>query len=245
MNPQWVGIGGHRCGSTFLYYCLLKHEDVHGCVNGNGMKKKEVQYYDYNYNNGLEWYKQQFTEPHSGEITTGYLYFPVIPYRLKKDFPDIITFVILRNPVDRAYSHYWRNKRFGVESRSFEKGIKLETRRITLSNQFEQPSYVTRGLYADYLKIWLDLFPDTLVIKFDEFINDKNLYCRELFDRIGVEVHNIDVKSVEESFKNAPGDLKNQYKAKYEPMKSKTRKMLEDFYEYPNEKLEKLCGISW
>ena len=71
-----------------------------------------------------------------GETTPGYLYKAWARKRMCRDLPEARFLVILRDPVERAYSHYWMNRSQGLEEESFEEALRLEEpRRETLSRQ--------------------------------------------------------------------------------------------------------------
>lgn len=65
-----------------------------------------------------------------GEKTPYYMYHPKVPERMNEIIPEAQLIFILRNPVDRAYSHYWHEVRKGRERFSFEGAIEKEEKRI-------------------------------------------------------------------------------------------------------------------
>jgi hypothetical protein len=94
-------------------------------------------------------------------------------------------FVLLRNPIDRAFSDYWHMVRLNYETLSFEEAIEKETQRIQLEKErlltsedgaYDSPtflrfSYYSRGLYADQLEVWFQHFPrkNFLIAKSEDF----------------------------------------------------------------------------
>src|SRR3989344_4219959 len=114
---DFICIGPERSGTTWLYQCLKEHPEI--CVS----EPKEVNFFNSsqsfwrkdligqtNYTKGLEWYKQHFNHCLNkkiiGEFTPIYLHSPEVPERIHKHFPDVKLIAILRNPIERLYSHY-------------------------------------------------------------------------------------------------------------------------------------------
>lgn len=190
-RPSFFIIGAQKCGTTSFYDYIAQHPQVLPA------SQKEVNFFDYRYKNGERWYRRHFpnrwkilsTAWHlklpvlTGEATPCYFLFPHAPQRLHLMAPHAKLLVLLRNPVDRAYSHYQMNiakqnarlvKGLPLpwqEPLSFEDALAKEDERLTeamallkrnpLSNgfNFRLYSYRTRGLYAQQLKRWLEYFP--------------------------------------------------------------------------------------
>lgn len=106
-------VGAMRCGTTFLAHCLGAHPDIYI------PRAKEIHYFDVHFEKGPEWYKRKFSgakkEHAVGEATQSYMYLDYVPPRIASLLPDARLIAILRNPVDRAYSHYWFHRALGVE----------------------------------------------------------------------------------------------------------------------------------
>jgi hypothetical protein len=118
---------------------------------------KELHFFDRHFDRGVDWYREQFTPAprhrQVGEATPSYLYDAEARARLAKALPDTKLVIILRDPVKRAYSHYWHTHRRGQEHQSFEKALELEPERLASGGRKEQArfSYVDRGHYVDQL----------------------------------------------------------------------------------------------
>ena len=169
--PDFLIIGAQRCGTTSLWHYLKSHPDI------NVARKKEVHYFDHRYfSKSFDWYMNWFKDLKgvTGEASPFYIFHPNCSSRIKSKFPDIKLIVLLRNPVDRAYSHYNHeiNKlpRDRVEFKSFREAIDLEESRIEgefeklLNNERYRSdklicfAYKKRGLYKEQLERWYDLF---------------------------------------------------------------------------------------
>jgi hypothetical protein len=107
----------------------------------------------------------------SGDDSPYYIYHPLVPGRIRQDLPDVKMIALLRNPVDRAYSHYHHEVRRGREDLSFEDALKKEEERLEgevermeadpgyVSVHHQRHSYMSRGRYAEQLRKWFDVFP--------------------------------------------------------------------------------------
>lgn len=200
--PDFIIIGAQRAGTSSLYWYLMEHPCVIPAA------RKEVRFFDVNFQRGVNWYRTFFPSrlyKHyvmhmrrqdflTGEASPYYLFHPHAPRRILETIPHVKLIVSLRNPVDRAYSHYHLEVRRGAETLSFEDALKLETQRLagerekmleddtyTSFNHFHY-SYLSKGIYVDQLKVWLDLFPkeQVLVLKSEEFFTDSSSITRVL-----------------------------------------------------------------
>lgn len=144
-----------------------------------------MHYFDTQYRRGESWYRASF--PHrlehamrekilksptvTGEATPYYLYHPHAPQRIASDLPEAKLMVLLRNPTERALSHYHHTRRRALESLSFEDALETEPERLgpELARMREDPfynsdphrifSYLDRGIYVDQLQRYAEHFP--------------------------------------------------------------------------------------
>jgi len=130
--PSFIIIGSTRSGTTSLYEYLENHPSVLPPV------KKETGFFNYAYHNNSNWYRLYFptidekekaenTRSNSvitGEATPSYLIDPRVPKRIMSLLPKVKLIVLLRNPIDRAISHYHLNVLLGIEKLSFDRAIK-------------------------------------------------------------------------------------------------------------------------
>lgn len=146
-NPNFLGIGSVRGGSTWLYELLNSHPDFYF-----PKKRKEIQYFTRFYDKGENWYRNLFptsidSPRYQGEYTPGYLTAQNAPERINK-LNSVEKFIlILRNPVDRTYSHYKWHLRVSGQNIDFETFCK-NSQRLAIEN----------GLYFKYLRRYLDYF---------------------------------------------------------------------------------------
>jgi hypothetical protein len=188
--PNFLIIGFGRCGTTYLHDRLLEHPNVRPAL------VKEIDFFTSNYDKGVDWYRAHFASALNwrgdgpvavGDASVGYVVGPRVPQRVASLLPDVKIVVMVRNPVDRAHSHFHHNRRLGIEPlASFQDAIDAEAERLAFLRA--QPSdgaringyghvhfsYLTQGFYADYLGRWLDVFPreQVMVVQSEEFYRD-------------------------------------------------------------------------
>ncbi|HYF40703.1 MAG TPA: sulfotransferase domain-containing protein, partial [Gemmatimonadales bacterium] len=129
--PSVLLIGAQKAGTTSLFNYMAEHPAVLPPSN------KEIHYFDLNPTRGLTWYRSHFPYNHQlrdGSVTVDaspyYLAHPGVPQRAAQLLPGARLLVLLRNPVDRAYSHYQHEVRGGREPLSFEEAIAREPERL-------------------------------------------------------------------------------------------------------------------
>jgi len=208
--PDFLIIGEMKCGTTALYNYITKHPQV------KPAKKKEIGFFNSYYEQGLDWYQDHFPDyPKcvTGEAS-GYLKFPDAIERIYRTVPQVKLIVILRNPVDRAYSHYHMHLRKKKISIPFEKAIQ------------STPGYLNQGKYAWKLWKWMEYFPQ----KQFHIMQTEALY-------------NAPRKTMNTVFKflELPSCPLNGYKhhntGSYKEMNPATRKKLIDYYKPYNKEL--------
>lgn len=181
-----------KAGTTTLYEILKHNSEI--CVS----KKKETRYFLRDGNNlSIEEYSNLYFNPRSSrqylaDIDPNYLYFSDSEKKFHDILGDNVKFIILlRNPVDRAYSHYWMSKRKGFETESFATAIKLEKDR--LKKHFDESrwifSYLDRGYYYRQIKHYLRYFSikNMYFILFDDFKKNQQKVMIDLMDYLGIQ----------------------------------------------------------
>jgi hypothetical protein len=198
--PGFLIIGAQRSGTTSMFHYLSKHPDIFmpPC--------KEVHYFDLNYDKGIDWYKNFFVsnlheEKLVGEASPYYIFHPLVAQRVARYLPWVKIIVLLRNPVDRAFSHYKHSRKLNLEYiESFEEAIMRESERIDNekmkiifkqvddSESFRNFSYLNRGLYYQQITKWLQFFPlkQFCFIKSEEFFSNTTEVCVKVCQFLGV-----------------------------------------------------------
>lgn len=157
---------------------------------------KETNFFNISYEKGLGYYSSTFFKSWKGQKAVGeasppYLFLPYVPHRLAEALPGIKMVVILRNPVKRAFSHWWMNTNFGLESLSFKDAIanslELSFKDMEKARMCER-FYVQAGYYGEQLKRYLEYFPPDQfhVIFSDDLKQDSETTLRGIAGFIGV-----------------------------------------------------------
>jgi Sulfotransferase domain len=255
-GPDFVIIGAKRGGSTSLYNYVLEHPSIAPLFPGR-QHIKGAHYYDTRYVRGLTWYRSHFPleiagsqvvrplvrRPMCGEASPYYLFHPLAAERLAKDFPDVRIIVSLRDPVERAYSHFKERTHHGGETLSFEDALGAEEGRLRgeaerivaepgyLSAEHENHSYLAQGRYLDMLPRWFSLFPREQfhIAVSEEFYADPDLHVNKVWEFLGLP----------------PGRLQSRFRHNYMPsadMEPQTRLRLQADLLDHNRGLAELLG---
>jgi Sulfotransferase domain len=263
--PAFLIIGAQRAGTTTLYTYLRRHPDVTGPRWADPVVSwsKELHFFDENYWRGVEWYRKFFPlearqrlmrrlgrDLVPGEGTPYYMFHPAVPARVAETIPDVRLIALLRNPVERAYSHYQLMARSGREKLSFEEALEAEPQRLAGLEEVlmeERPqvgeggwrrhqhhrhrAYVGRGLYADQLERWLAHFPreQLLVLRSEDFLARPDETYAQVFEFLGLRPWQV-------------RDYEARNTASYAPIDPELRARLEARFAEPNARLARLLG---
>lgn len=195
MLPSFLIIGAQRAGTTSLYRYLMQHPAVLPVVLTKG-----AHYFDTEYAKGLAWYRAHFplrahatllrsrfgVDVITGEGSPYYVFHPLAPGRVAETLPDVRLVLLLRDPVERAYSQHQHEVARGFEHLSFEKAIDLESERLAgererltadptyRSFEHQHHSYLARGRYLEQILAWRERFPQDrlLILIAEEFFAD-------------------------------------------------------------------------
>ncbi len=244
-KPDFIGIGVEKTGTTSMYNYLIKHPDI------RHPQHKELLFFDRQYERGIHWYWSRFPLPLpglqfvTGEISPSYLFNARVPERIAAVLPDVKLIVMLRNPVDRAFSHFTMAQNlYGAPP--LEGSLEAEFERIEREGldwylQYDHPreplryAYVTRGLYARALRRWFGYFPreQFLILRSEEFFADPAAVVAQTLAFLGVDPA---AYPQDFSYRNM---LPGQYSA---PMPADFRQRLREFYRPHNQELAGLLG---
>lgn len=177
--PDFLVIGAARCGTTALSRWLDDHDDVWIA------RQKELRFFDVetNWARGLDWYRDQFADapPDAlvGEASPGYLYVPEAAPRIAETVPDARLVAILRDPIERAWSHYWFLRASDGDHRTPLEAVRSDDRRWV--------GYLDRGDYLPQLERICEHHPRErlLVVLFDDLRDDPVGLFRTVADFIG------------------------------------------------------------
>jgi hypothetical protein len=163
MLPTFLIVGAMRSGTTSLARSIGAHPDVFM------VPTKELHFFDSHFDRGIDWYESHFADAGAagaiGEATPRYMYLEPAAARMASVVPEAKLVVILRDPVDRAYSHYWMNRARAFETLSFADALAAEADRGP-----GRYAYVGRGRYLEQLQRLCRHYPreQLLVLFLDE-----------------------------------------------------------------------------
>jgi len=203
--PDFIIIGAQKSGTTSLSFYLGQHPQIlRSC-------KKEVHFFDGgldpdvdNFEKGREWYQSHFpfranvgANCRTFEATPLYIFNPLAPKRIFDLVPEVKLVAVLRNPTERAISHYFHEKRKGRESLPIMDAMLEEEERLKLAVAskyyknvvYHRCSYKSRGLYSQQIERFLDYFPrqQILVLSSEELFREPDSTLRRVFEFIGVD----------------------------------------------------------
>jgi hypothetical protein len=202
---NFLGVGTAKAGTTTMFYILKDHPEIFLPT------VKEIQFFDRNYDKGMDWYFEHFKEAKGhkaiGEITPNYMYDAHAPERILKHLgPDIKMIFILRNPADRAYSNYLMNYGRKTELQSFEDAFKNDLKRMDTDDVYDDIfHYAKKGFYDVQIKRMLKIFckKNMLFLLFEEdFLKNRKKTFNSIYDFLGVERLNISVDKWENPSKD-------------------------------------------
>jgi len=196
-------LGAAKSATTSFYDILKNHKEVFA------PKFKEPHFFNFdkNFSKGIEWYKQTYysnvyDEKVIFDFTPTYLYSNSCAARIFNSLGSQMKFiVILRDPVNRAYSHYNHSVRDGHEENSFLEAIDLESKRIEQyrkDNDFLSElrcSYISQGMYFKMLKSYLKYYDinNFLIINFDEEVaQNMNQTITRLSNFLNIDLSDLD-----------------------------------------------------
>lgn len=247
MRPGFLIIGAQKSGTTSLFAALSQHP---GC---RMPAKKEIHYFDNHYHLGVGWYLSYFPFRRgdgaiTGEASPYYLFHPEAAGRAAAQLPDASLIAMLRDPADRAYSHYQMQRRRGIEEcATFAEAVEREEERLrgleellcdprARSFAHQKLSYLSRGFYARQLRRWLAVYPRSslLVLRSEDFFGDPRGQLGRVCGFLGIR----------EDFQ---ADLTPRFTAGYSKMDPSVRKKLRVLYREEMESLRELVGeqIRW
>jgi len=258
LMPDFIIIGTQRGGTTSLYNYLTEHPNIASAST------KEVHFFDKNFAKGLTWYRAQFPSTVqkyyverirkqdfiTGEASPYYLLHPHVPKRVAAIMPHVKLIILLRNPVDRAYSQYYHEVELGHETLSFEEAIQREEERTGKeaeklaqnehysSYNHQHYTYLARGIYVDQLHTWMNLFPKEqfLILKSEDFYADPGTTFKQTLEFLKLPC-------------SAHKERKKEYKQynnnTYSKMVAATRKRLIEYFEPHNARLYEYLGVNF
>jgi hypothetical protein len=165
--PNFLIIGAMKSGTTALYYYLEQHPEIYmSPVKEPNFFSSQEQENAADAVTNIGTYQHLFRggsgKKALGEASHSYLYEPRAAAEIKRYVPEAKLIAILRNPIDRAYSHFLHMVRTGMEPLDdFAQALREEEVRIYKERTFQD--YIGRGLYYQQLKRYFGTFPQEQV----------------------------------------------------------------------------------
>jgi len=247
-GPDFLIIGAMKSATSAIYSYLIQHPRV------IDRQPKELHFFTkpHLYERGVDWYLERFREKETsvgadrlliGEASPSYLLFREAPSRVRSVLPDVRIIVSLRDPTERAISHYHhRVAKVGDEDRGIEEAfgeseirkalvaIRLfedEGRRPESVSVWHTARYLLNGHYSTLLKNWFDVFPSEqiLVLDYDSLKIDLQGFMDEVYEFLGLPRHVLT-------------DLATVYANRYPPAPALVSRTLSRYYEPHNLELK-------
>jgi hypothetical protein len=212
--PNFLIIGAPKAGTTALYHWLEKHPQIHLS------SPKEPYFFEDEYERGPRHYWQAFFadgyagQPLIGEARTSHLYLPYVASRIHQTVPEARLVAILRNPVRRAFSHWWMMRCNGRETLPFDAALRANLQALQEGRGLQGPGVEERwraamapepnfrgirpvrwrallepGYYLEHLERYLEYFPreQLCVLLHDDLVARPQETVRELFSFLGLD----------------------------------------------------------
>lgn len=185
MLPNFVIIGGMKCGSTALWKYMLQRPEIY-----LPPKQKNLEFFDGrgNWQRGLSWYESFYTEAGNnyaaiGEVSTEYTKFPQakdVAANMASMLPNARLIYLVRNPIERTISHYLHMVGAAKESRSFEEATR----------DLKGNPYIDYSMYYFQLEQFLPYYPvdRVLIVLSQELRSDRNTTLNKIYQFLNVKI---------------------------------------------------------
>lgn len=243
--PDALVIGAQRSGTSTLFRHLARHPEA------AASRRKEVEYFSRYHAEGEQWYRAHFAlsggrRRVSFEATPDYLFHPLAARRAAALLPDARLVVMLRDPVERAWSHHRHMVALGYEDLRFDDALDAELARCApgLARLAVDPlhvplsllrfSYAARGHYAEQLRRWLEVYPRSslLVIRSEDFFADPAVEFARVVDHLGLrpwqpdEFVNVSRADGDHVRPQVPGEVRHRLAATFDPTNAQLVELL-------------------
>lgn len=247
--PQFLIIGAQKAGTSSLFSYLNQHPEVMAAT------RKEAGFFSKKYSKGSSWYRTRFPSKEniksgyiSGEATPEYFFHPHAAKRISHLLPDIRLILILRNPVERAISHYYHSVKIAYEKLALEDALNAEDQRIRkvsaemtenekiYSLDWQNYSYKSRGIYSRQLGRYLDYFTreQILIIHSKELFESPNKVMKKVQNHLGIS-----------GFEGFEFSIKNEGRYRQSTVPDSVYFKLADYFRAYNEELFEMTGIDY
>ena len=196
MKVDFFIVGAPKAGTTSLYHYLNEHPEIvmsrqkeTDYFSDEDLQKKGL-YYGKNRINTLEKYHSLFQnvdQKKIGEASVSYLFYEDVPQKIKAYNSNGKIIIMLRNPVDRAFSHYLMDYRLGLIGKSFESILENEKKDIKAALFYQQ--YIELGQYSGQVKRYIEKFgkENVTIIFYYDFKNHVVKEVQKVYEFLEVD----------------------------------------------------------
>ena len=254
IKPNFFLAGFQKCGTTSLYNYLIQHNDIlQGKIKENNILSKS----SYNYHEYISYFpyyrKNKIAICGSHQLT----YFPLGLKRIKQHFPEAKLILIVRDPIDRAFSAYQHGCRHSKDSKyTFGEWVDIELEILNklkniediyeifentkwrgyqenswdINERYSAGMYISRGIYSNYINEIKSLSLDYHVTSLEELSMNPETTLNEIYGFLNIKYS----KNIQLKIHNSGG---------YEKVIDiSTMNKLKEFYAPFNEKLFNIVG---
>lgn len=240
-KPDFLIAGETKCGTTSLFEDLMKHplvvapfwQMVTDDYDGGefNLAQKEIRFFDRYWYKGTDWYFKRFPDTEMftivGEASPTYFYRSLAMTRIKETLPGIRLIILLRNPVDRLYSHYHHIMRIAP------KWSRYESFENFVESAYENDYYIIdKGIYSTSLERCYKLFDKDQILV---------VRSEDLFENFG-KTYQVITRFLELPDYPLEGGSHLRHSGYTKTMEPDTRLILKEFYKPYNEELYDLLG---
>ncbi len=195
MKVDFFIVGAPKAGTTSLYHYLNEHLEIEMSSQkepdyfSDEALKRQGMYYGKSRIDNLEKYHSLFTNKDvklRGEASVSYLFYDDVPQKIKEYNSKAKIIIMLRNPIDRAFSHYLMDYRLGLVSDSFDSIIKKKLNHKNANLFFQQ--YIKISEYSQQVSRYLEVFDKEkmMFIDYEDFKKDVSAVVDKAYLFLGV-----------------------------------------------------------
>jgi len=238
VKPSFAIVGTKKSGTTSLYEYIIQSSYVVPAAY------KEIDYWSWRFGRGQDWFLAHFPKVSAmssmimGDASPTYFQHSLAPQRMYKFSKEFKAIIVLRNPINRAISQYFHDKKSGISPLPLEATLINDLQAVKKGeyNPEMMNNLIASSLYVDHVKRWLEvLSPDNvLVLIAEDFYCQPEAVLQRVFHFLGIpSIKNLDL---------TPHNVGN-----YQYQSQGLEEDLLNFFEPSIRELEELCNFktSW
>ena len=237
-KPDFIIIGAMKSATSAIYEYLMTHPLVARRM------PKELHFFTLNYDKGFDWYAQQFkpkqhnlsaTKQLIGEASPSYFPSGIAPNLIAQLLPEVKLILSLRNPRDRAISHYYHQfNRVKDETRAIESVFSVqEIADLQKRPYTNTSSYIQLGKYLPQIQRWLDVFPkeQILILNYHNLEINSQSFVDQIFNFLDLPAYSIE-------------SMDKIYANQYPRVSWEIKQRLDNYFFPYNQELNSALGIN-